>query len=50
MTSGGQRRTWKLPASWTLVAQLPFGTPSAPAGERTYKPVEGERFLVFGKQ
>ncbi|KAI0761024.1 Nitroreductase [Trametes elegans] len=42
--------TWKLPESWAFVAQLPFGTPSAPAGERTYKPVEGERFLVFGKQ
>ncbi|OBZ65925.1 putative nitroreductase HBN1 [Grifola frondosa] len=39
---------WKLPASWTLIAQLPFGTPAAPAGERTYKPVE-DRFKIFGK-
>ncbi|KAI0764386.1 Nitroreductase [Trametes elegans] len=42
--------TWKLPTTWTLVAQLPFGKPSAPAGEKTFAPVEGERFLVFGKK
>ena len=42
--------TWNLPTSWSLVAQIPFGKPSAPAAERTYLPVEGERFKVFGKQ
>ena len=41
--------TWNLPSSWSLVAQIPFGKPSAPPGERTYLPVEGERFKVFGK-
>ncbi|KAI0737232.1 Nitroreductase [Daedaleopsis nitida] len=42
--------TWDLPTSWTLVAQMPFGKPSAAPGERTYQAVEGERFKVFGKQ
>ncbi len=42
--------TWNLPSSWSLVAQLPFGKPSAPAGEKTFEPVEGVRFKVFGKQ
>ncbi|RDX41341.1 Nitroreductase [Polyporus arcularius HHB13444] len=42
--------TWDLPSSWSLVAQLPFGKPSAPAGEKTFQPVEGVRFKVFGKQ
>ncbi|KAH9888537.1 Nitroreductase [Cubamyces lactineus] len=42
--------TWNLPTNWTLVAQMPFGAPAAPPAERAYAPVEGERFLVFGKQ
>lgn len=42
--------TWNIPSSWTLVAQLPFGKPSAPAGEKTFQPIEGVRFKVFGKQ
>lgn len=40
--------TWDLPTSWVLVAQLPFGKPTAPAGEKTFEPVEGKRFLTFG--
>ncbi|KAI0827568.1 Nitroreductase [Trametes gibbosa] len=42
--------TWKLPESWSLVAQLVFGKPTAPAGEKAFEPVEGKRFLTFGKQ
>ncbi|OJT11795.1 hypothetical protein TRAPUB_11656 [Trametes pubescens] len=42
--------TWNLPTSWVLVAQLPFGKPTAPAGEKTFEPVEGKRFLTFGKK
>ena len=42
--------TWGLPESWTLIAQLPFGKPTAPAGEKTFAPIEGERLKVFGKQ
>ncbi|KAI8968812.1 Nitroreductase [Trametes punicea] len=42
--------TWNLPSSWTLIAQMPFGKPAAPPNERTFAPIEGERYLVFGKQ
>ncbi|KAI9063974.1 Nitroreductase [Trametes sanguinea] len=42
--------TWNLPTSWSLIAQMPFGKPAAPPSERTYAPIEGERYLVFGKQ
>ena len=42
--------TWGLPESWTLIAQMPFGKPTAPAGEKTFQPIEGERLKVFGKQ
>ncbi|KAM5545198.1 hypothetical protein V8D89_001309 [Ganoderma adspersum] len=42
--------TWDLPTSWSLVAQLVFGKPVAPAGEKTFEPVEGVRFKTFGKQ
>ncbi|EMD30868.1 hypothetical protein CERSUDRAFT_69697 [Gelatoporia subvermispora B] len=37
---------WNLPSSWQLIAQMPFGKPIAPAGEKSFKPVE-ERFKVF---
>lgn len=37
---------WKLPVSWKLIAQMPFGTPVAEPGEKTFKPIE-ERVLVF---
>ncbi|KAI9734059.1 MAG: hypothetical protein M1818_006997 [Claussenomyces sp. TS43310] len=42
------RDEWKIDEGWELNAQLVFGTPVAPAGEKTFKPVEGERFVVFG--
>ncbi|KAH9893134.1 Nitroreductase [Epithele typhae] len=38
---------WGLPDTWELVAQMPFGTPSAPPGEKTFSPVE-DRINVFG--
>ena len=41
---------WNVPESWTLVAQMPFGKPAAPAGDKTFEPVEDVRFKVFGKQ
>lgn len=31
--------------SWKLIAQMPFGKPTAPAGEKTFLPIE-ERFKV----
>lgn len=39
---------WNLPTEWSLKAELVIGTPAAPAGEKTYKQIAGERLLVFG--
>ncbi|OBR65933.1 nitroreductase [Paenibacillus oryzae] len=32
---------WSIPASWKLIAQMPFGKPVAPAGEKQFAPLEG---------
>ncbi|WP_046216369.1 nitroreductase family protein [Paenibacillus wulumuqiensis] len=40
------KSTWNIPAQWQLVAQMPFGKPAAPAGEKTYQPVD-ERVKFF---
>ena len=40
-------RTWNVPASWKLRAQLVFGGIAAPAGEKSFEPVEA-RLKVYG--
>ena len=35
-----------VPASWKLVAQMPFGAPVAPAGEKAFSPID-QRVLVL---
>ncbi len=40
------QKKWDLPKSWTLMAQMPFGTPSAAPNEKTFKPFS-ERIKVF---
>lgn len=40
------KATWNLPESWELVAQMPFGKPVAPAGEKEFQPIR-ERVKVF---
>jgi len=40
-------KTWDIPASWTLRAQMPFGSNEAGFGEKTFMDDE-QRFLVFG--
>lgn len=42
------RSTWNLPASWNLLAQMPFGSLEASVGEKQHKPIN-ERLLSFGK-
>ncbi|KAI9923396.1 hypothetical protein MW887_009353 [Aspergillus wentii] len=42
------QKTWDLPSSWKLDAQLVFGVPAAEAGDKTFAPIDG-RFKVFGK-
>lgn len=40
------KRIWHLPHEWQLVAQMPFGMPTAAPEEKKYKPIE-ERVKVF---
>ena len=37
---------WNLPQNWKLMAQMPFGKPTAEAGEKTFFPFE-ERIKIF---
>ncbi|MEI7027110.1 nitroreductase family protein [Paenibacillus sp. y28] len=37
---------WSLPADWKLIAQMPFGKPTAAPGEKAFQPLE-ERLKVF---
>ncbi|KAK3370722.1 Nitroreductase-like protein [Lasiosphaeria ovina] len=39
---------WKLPADWSLKAQMVFGKPVGELREKTFEPVEGTRFFVHG--
>lgn len=41
------KRVWDLPSSWSLTAQMPFGSIGSPAGDKTFQPIE-ERVLVRG--
>ena len=40
------RSEWKLPESWKLIAQMPFGSVAAPAPEKEILPVEGRLKVV----
>jgi len=40
------KQEWYLPDSWKLIAQLPFGKPTAPAGEKQFQPLE-DRIKIF---
>jgi len=40
------KEAFQLPASWHLIAQMPFGNPTAPAGEKQFAPIE-ERLKIF---
>ncbi|MBB3128035.1 hypothetical protein FHS19_002689 [Paenibacillus rhizosphaerae] len=39
------RGEWNLPESWKLIAQMPFGKPTAPAGDKEFQPI-AERVKV----
>lgn len=39
-------KAWDIPESWTLRAQMPFGSHEAEFGEKTYMS-DAERFLIF---
>ena len=40
------RRTWNLPESWMLIAEMPFGTPTAEPGEKEFGELS-ERIKIF---
>ncbi|WP_018701898.1 nitroreductase family protein [Anaeromusa acidaminophila] len=35
------RQRWSLPESWSLIAQMPFGKPSAQPNEKEFQPLDG---------
>eukprot|EP01111_Echinosteliopsis_oligospora_P013464 TRINITY_DN4835_c1_g1_i5.p1 TRINITY_DN4835_c1_g1~~TRINITY_DN4835_c1_g1_i5.p1 ORF type:complete len:202 (-),score=58.01 TRINITY_DN4835_c1_g1_i5:42-647(-) len=43
------KNEFKLPGTWSLVSQMPFGKPTAAPGEKTFQPID-DRVKVFGKQ
>jgi predicted oxidoreductase (fatty acid repression mutant protein) len=42
------KAAWNVPEGWALQAELVIGAPVAPAGEKTFKEVAGERLKVYG--
>ncbi|MGE8204533.1 nitroreductase family protein [Heyndrickxia sp. NPDC080065] len=34
------KKEWNIPSNWKLLAQMPFGKPTAPAGQKEFKPLE----------
>ncbi|PCH35754.1 Nitroreductase [Wolfiporia cocos MD-104 SS10] len=42
------KEQWNIPASWDLIAEMPFGVPGAPAGDKTFAPIE-DRVKSYGK-
>jgi len=45
LVDGMIQKQWNVPSNWKLIAQMPFGHPTAPPGEKTFKPIE-ERVFV----
>jgi len=41
------KKTWGLPESWKLLAEMPFGSVAVPAGPKEFAPL-GDRIKVFG--
>ncbi|WP_167278192.1 nitroreductase family protein [Paenibacillus lupini] len=40
------KQAWDIPSSWQLIAQMPFGTPTAEPGEKQFQPID-ERVKIF---
>lgn len=47
LIEGEVKKQWSIPEKWKLIAQMPFGKPTAPAGEKEFFPLE-DRVKVFG--
>lgn len=46
LVNAAVQKKWDLPESWELIAQMPFGKPTAPAAEKDVQSLEG-RIKVF---
>lgn len=40
------KKQWSIPVNWKLIAEMPFGNPTAPAKEKEFQPIE-MRVKVF---
>lgn len=47
LIDGDVAKAFEVPETWKLIAQMPFGTPTAGAGEKTFLPIE-TRVRVLG--
>jgi hypothetical protein len=45
----GVRKAWDIPASWKLLAEMPFGSIEAAAGDKEFLPLT-DRIRVFGEK
>lgn len=34
------KKEWNIPSNWKLIAQMPFGNPTAKSGEKEFQPIE----------
>lgn len=46
LIAGDVQKEWGVPASWSLLAQMPFGKPVADPGEKQFSPIE-ERVKIY---
>jgi len=46
LIAGDVQKEWGVPASWSLLAQMPFGKPVADPGEKQFSPIE-DRVKVY---
>lgn len=46
LIEGEVKKEWGIPNNWKLIAQMPFGKPTAEPGEKEYKPIR-DRVKVF---
>ena len=40
LIDGEVKNEWNIPGNWKLIAQMPFGNPTAPVGEKEFQPLE----------
>lgn len=46
LIEGDVKKEWNIPANWKLIAQMPFGKPTAQPGEKEFQPLS-DRVKIF---